>query len=677
MFLVALSSVTAVSRAPLGVVPRRPRPAPAVRAGDARDLDARPRARRRARRRLHRRPHGVRSTRLHARHEGLHAARPRGRQAARSALALRRGGAHERRSRARRAGQPHGVRGAEALPAMADKAFSFEFFPPKTPEGKAKLRATLAASSRSSSRAFFSLHLRRRRLDARGHARDGARHPRRRPRGRAAHLLHRLHAQRDARASSSSATRARHPARRRAARRPAFGPRRRRANSATRASWCASSASETGDWFHIEVGVLSGVPPADAQRRDEDLPTSSARSTPARTRAITQYFYNADAYFRFVDDAQAAGIARADRARHHADRQLLAARALLGRVRRRDPALDALEARVASATTRRRIRAFGLDVVDRRSASGCSPAARPACTSTRSTRQAFRPRFGNASGSSPHRGRHPRARRGRALRRACAAAAREPRCSIAFVRGQAAQLAPDPDIVLVDIDEKSLAGDGGCAGRWPWPRVVHAELIEGLAAQKPRAIVFDIMFAEPDRFRPQDDAAFAETVAQHRQHVLSRCCACRRSDDAKGVRLAELAPLLGLVRRQGADAGARAWPSFRRSSCRRSSGAPGSINFLEDADGVGRRYLLREVDRAAGTCRRCRRAWPSISAFRCPTQDDLVLAWRGRRGRDSARLLSATCTRTSTARRARGRPTNSPARSSSSARPRPACRTCA
>jgi len=57
----------------------------------------------------------------------------------------------------------------------------------------------------------------------------------------------------------------------------------------------------------------------------------------------------------------------------------------------------------------------------------------------------------------------------------------------AFQKRHALQLAPDPDIVLVDIDEKSLAAMEPVAGRWPWPRVVHAELIEGLAAQKPRA----------------------------------------------------------------------------------------------------------------------------------------------------------------------------------------------
>ena len=49
--------------------------------------------------------------------------------------------------------------------------------------------------------------------------------------------------------------------------------------------------------------------------------------------------------------------------------------------------------------------------------------------------------------------------------------------SDAFVRMQAAQLSPDPDIVIVDIDDPSLAQMEDEAGRWPWPRAVHGELV--------------------------------------------------------------------------------------------------------------------------------------------------------------------------------------------------------
>src|SRR6266481_1487537 len=65
-----------------------------------------------------------------------------------------------------------------------------------------------------------------------------------------------------------------------------------------------------------------------------------------------------------------------------------------------------------------------------------------------------------------------------------------------FVRRHAAGLAPDPDIVIVDIDEPSLAKMQETAGKFPWPRSVYANLVQGIESQQPRAIVFDLFFAE-------------------------------------------------------------------------------------------------------------------------------------------------------------------------------------
>ena len=36
-------------------------------------------------------------------------------------------------------------------------------------------------------------------------------------------------------------------------------------------------------------------------------------------------------------------------------------------------------------------------------------------------------------------------------------------------------------------------------GRWPWPRLVHAALLDYLAAGGARAVVYDVLFAEADR----------------------------------------------------------------------------------------------------------------------------------------------------------------------------------
>ena len=54
------------------------------------------------------------------------------------------------------------------------------------------------------------------------------------------------------------------------------------------------------------------------------------------------------------------------------------------------------------------------------------------------------------------------------------------------------------DIVLVDIDERSLRDLQPVAGRWPWPRVVHGELVDYLARGKPRVIAYDVGFTDPD-----------------------------------------------------------------------------------------------------------------------------------------------------------------------------------
>ena len=54
------------------------------------------------------------------------------------------------------------------------------------------------------------------------------------------------------------------------------------------------------------------------------------------------------------------------------------------------------------------------------------------------------------------------------------------------------------DIALVEIDERSLRNLQPNAGRWPWPRVVHAELIDYLTRGHAKVIAYDVDFAEPD-----------------------------------------------------------------------------------------------------------------------------------------------------------------------------------
>ena len=65
--------------------------------------------------------------------------------------------------------------------------------------------------------------------------------------------------------------------------------------------------AETGDWFHIEVAAYPEMHPQ-ARSPQDDLRNFERKIKAGANAAITQYFYNADAYFQFVDNAQKLGI---------------------------------------------------------------------------------------------------------------------------------------------------------------------------------------------------------------------------------------------------------------------------------------------------------------------------------------------------------------------------------
>jgi methylenetetrahydrofolate reductase (NADPH) len=64
---------------------------------------------------------------------------------------------------------------------------------------------------------------------------------------------------------------------------------------------------QQGDWFHIEVGCYPETHPQ-AEDALADLRHFKAKIDAGADGAITQYFYNPDAYFRFVDDVRRLGV---------------------------------------------------------------------------------------------------------------------------------------------------------------------------------------------------------------------------------------------------------------------------------------------------------------------------------------------------------------------------------
>lgn len=65
---------------------------------------------------------------------------------------------------------------------------------------------------------------------------------------------------------------------------------------------------ETGDWFEIEVAAYPEFHP-EAPTAKADLANFKRKVDAGANAAITQYFYNADAYFQFIEQCDAMGIA--------------------------------------------------------------------------------------------------------------------------------------------------------------------------------------------------------------------------------------------------------------------------------------------------------------------------------------------------------------------------------
>ena len=64
---------------------------------------------------------------------------------------------------------------------------------------------------------------------------------------------------------------------------------------------------QTGDWFHIEAAAYPEVHPQ-AKSPHDDLLNFKRKVDAGANAGITQYFYNADAYFRFRDECDALGV---------------------------------------------------------------------------------------------------------------------------------------------------------------------------------------------------------------------------------------------------------------------------------------------------------------------------------------------------------------------------------
>ena len=121
------------------------------------------------------------------------------------------------------------------------------------------------------------------------------------------------------------------------------------------------------------------------------------------------------------------------------------------------------------------------------------------------------------------------------------------------------------NIIIIAIDEDSLAQ----FGRWPWSRQVHAHLLKKISEEQPRAIAYDIIFAEADLENPESDMQFASEIRNSGRVALPVYMEQPRLN-APPLEIPPL-PLLG-----------------------EQAAAIGHVHIELDPDGIARRLFLRE-----------------------------------------------------------------------------------
>jgi methylenetetrahydrofolate reductase (NADH) len=184
------------------------------------------------------------------------------------------------------------------------KTYSFEFFPPKSPEGADKLRAVRARLAEVGP-AFFSVT-----FGAGGSTKEGTWNTVLEIHGEGYAVAPHISCMGTTRAQVAQLLEGYKAAgikRLVALRGDAPSGAGGGAGDFSHANELVAFAREsTGDWFHIEVAAYPEYHPQ-ARSPTDDLANFVRKVRAGANSAITQYFYNSDAYFRFVDDAARLG----------------------------------------------------------------------------------------------------------------------------------------------------------------------------------------------------------------------------------------------------------------------------------------------------------------------------------------------------------------------------------
>jgi CHASE2 domain-containing sensor protein len=186
---------------------------------------------------------------------------------------------------------------------------------------------------------------------------------------------------------------------------------------------------------------------------------------------------------------------------------------------------------------------------------------------------------------------------------------------------------PAGNILILDIDEKTLAAMSKDYGRWPWSREVLADAIQKLSDVGAKGVLLNVMLSDPDKQNPDGDAAM-EVTSQLVRQVAFPLIRLNPDNDAHSELLIASIPgaHLKLVQ-DGKKTLAAIEPMFQSMHDRL-----GVANQLPDEDGIIRRYPLRWVEENFTMPSIVGRTVEVANATTA-APDQISLNWRNKKGR--------------------------------------------
>ncbi len=120
--------------------------------------------------------------------------------------------------------------------------------------------------------------------------------------------------------------------------------------------------------------------------------------------------------------------------------------------------------------------------------------------------------------------------------------------------------APRSPVLIVAIDEFTLQQSSNAdlshdpllkrLQSWPWPRAVHAVVLDRLYAAGARAVALDLLFDSPSAHGSADDLALAKSLRQHRPHTVLAAQALESSGSVAGL---TISPPLGVLQKAAGE----------------------------------------------------------------------------------------------------------------------------